>query len=135
MKKVLVAVTGVLLGLGALACGGAGDDQKEYGAPVVVDSQGTTHGVAPKPQTKKEAAAQPIGDGVYLVGTDLPAGTYTSPGAAGVACFWSVRVDDDQDADVAAIGSTTKHTGRQRVQVRKGQVFNTNGCAYWVKAK
>lgn len=143
MKPVWVALAIVLLacGFGAVVLGAFNPSPKSAPQPSIAPyaEQGVPDpGVrpTPTPKTAKAPAIKSFGDGTYLVGEDIPAGTYTSPGAeesAFTLCYWNVRAGDETDADYLKGGNADKIKAPQRVKLKKGQQFQTAGCADWIK--
>lgn len=84
------------------------------------------------PATPRKAAGSVL-DGTYLVGTDLKAGTYTTPGpkSAGItdACYWERAKNDSGSLD--SVISNDVLTGRGRVTVHKGEIFKLTGQCVW----
>jgi len=72
-----------------------------------------------------------IGDGTYLVGTDIPAGTYKTDGQGGLSgsCGWSRNKSDG-----GAAGDIIKNyfgSGPAVVNARAGEVLVLSlGCTY-----
>ncbi|MFD3532052.1 hypothetical protein [Streptomyces sp. NPDC058664] len=67
--------------------------------------------------------------GTYLVGEDIKAGAYKTPGATDGACYWARSKDDSGELD--SIIANHLGEGPARVTVRKGEVFETSGCEEW----
>lgn len=65
-----------------------------------------------------------FGDGVYLVGEDVPPGSYLARG--GGDCYWARLEDGSQDIIDNHIG-----TGQVRVTINAGELFETQGCGTW----
>jgi hypothetical protein len=92
---------------------------------------------APKPKAKpaapKKAAAPTFsGDGEYLVGQDIKAGTYKTPGPGDSSmCYW--ERDKDATGEFESIIANNNLTGSGRVTVKKGEIFKTQGCQDWTK--
>lgn len=101
---------------------------------------------APKPATTKPAVKPPVkpkptakpgpptsfdGDGEYLVGEDIAAGTYRTAGPADFGCYW--ERDKDSSGEFDSIIANDNLSGSGRVTVRKGEVFKTQGCLTWKK--
>jgi hypothetical protein len=76
-----------------------------------------------------------FGDGTYVVGTDIVAGTYetTGPAAGGIGtCSWS-RLKDTS-GDFGSIIATDVRPGPTTVTISKTDgVFVTAGCSNWQK--
>ncbi len=130
MKKSTITLLAIAAAT-AIACGAAPADTTTSDAAPAADT--TTQ----KSVTKTPSKPTTYGDGTYLVGEDLKPGTYRSAGAAeGMfqLCSWSIKTSDDQDARIVDIGTAGELTDRQRVKLKAGQAFETNGCAPWERA-
>lgn len=97
-------------------------DQPDSGYPKAAKST--------EPAKKKSSG---ITDGNYLVGTDIKAGTYTTPGTGSTdeldSCYWERAKDDSQELD--SIIANDNITGQSRVTVHNGEMFNINGGCHW----
>lgn len=75
------------------------------------------------------------GDGQYLVGEDMQAGTYKTagPDKSGFVdnCYWARA--KDASGEFEAIIANDNLKGQGRVTVNKGEYFETNGCQEWTK--
>lgn len=85
----------------------------------------------PMSSTTIAAPAPPgtISDGVYLVGTDIAAGTYTSPGPTKTAipwCYWQRATNDSLDSIVANDGGD----GPRRFTAVAGELVTIQGCVF-----
>lgn len=91
--------------------------------------------VKPKPTKKPGPPTTVEGDGQYLVGEDMQAGTYKTAGPAedGIIenCYWARTKDASGEFD--AIIANANLQGQGRVTVNKGEYFETNGCQEWAK--
>ncbi|WUU81429.1 hypothetical protein OG790_08160 [Streptomyces cellulosae] len=91
--------------------------------------------VTPKPAKKPGAATTVEGDGQYLVGEDMQAGTYKTAGPekGGIIenCYWART--KDASGEFGAIIANDNLQGQGRVTVNKGEYFETNGCQEWTK--
>ncbi|MFF6809079.1 hypothetical protein ACFZAG_04170 [Streptomyces sp. NPDC012403] len=91
--------------------------------------------VTPKPAKKPGAATTVEGDGQYLVGEDMQAGTYktTGPEKGSIIenCYWART--KDASGEFGAIIANDNLQGQGRVTVNKGEYFETNGCQEWTK--
>lgn len=136
-----------VFGLGA-AVGGGGAEGKEAGArpaPTVtvtftakpVPASADKPGRAAEPAEKAAAAEgldTTVGQGSYLVGEDIAAGTYKTggPTASDVPlCYWARA--KDSSGEVGSIIANGTPEGPSRVTVNKGETFETNGCKQWTK--
>lgn len=94
-----------------------------------------TETVTAKPEPpKKTKAPGPAtsfsGDGEYLVGEDIAAGTYKTAGADGsIGCYWERA--KDASGEFESIIANNNLTGPGRVTLNKGEYFKTNRCAEW----
>ncbi len=69
-------------------------------------------------------------DGTFLVGSDIEAGTYKTPGdSSGLGCYWERASDDSGDFD--SIITNEAFDGPGRVTVNSGEVFKTSGDCEW----
>ncbi len=88
-----------------------------------------------KPKAVSPAAPEGVTDGKYLVGTDIPAGTYrtlgVAPGSATQLCIWDLSKNDS--ADYNAFIDSRSGTGPDRVTLKAGQFFGTDGCKPWIR--
>lgn len=130
-----IAANGVVLAI--IACAGvfgffSEEPQKAPATtptPVVSSAR-----VSVKPFQKPTVAS--IEEGMWLVGTDVPSGTYRTAGAAeGLFqfCTWTVRSGEGADSDIVDFNTSGKTNEPGRVVLKKGQVFETSGCQKWVK--
>ncbi|MFD7703281.1 hypothetical protein [Streptomyces caelestis] len=91
--------------------------------------------VTPKPAKKPGAATTVEGDGQYLVGEDMQAGTYKTAGPDKGSiienCYWARTKNASGEFD--AIIANANLQGQGRVTVNKGEYFETNGCQEWTK--
>jgi len=77
-----------------------------------------------------EGPATSFSDGTFLVGTDIEAGTYKSPGDdTGIGCYWERAKDDSGDFD--SIITNEAFDGPGRVTVKTGEIFKTSGDCEW----
>ncbi|MFJ8911937.1 hypothetical protein [Amycolatopsis sp. NPDC102389] len=75
------------------------------------------------------AAAERFADGTYLVGTEIPAGSYRSPGPAPGGnghCYWA-RLRPEGASKIVADQLTT---GAARFTARKGEYVQVAGCEF-----
>jgi hypothetical protein len=71
-----------------------------------------------------------FGDGDWLVGSDIPPGTYSAPGAD--LCMWESRTDFTHDA-IDGIIDDNIIDASTTVTLRAGNGFSTLGCGTWTK--
>lgn len=86
---------------------------------------------APEPAPKR-AAATTIDDGLYEVGSDVPAGTYrlAEPVKNSDLCYWR-KSKDAEGVDI--IDNDLAGVGRLQVTLKRGQWFESARCGTWVK--
>lgn len=89
----------------------------------------------PKPAKKPAAADTVKGDGQYLVGEDMRAGTYKTAGPEKSSiienCYWARTKNASGEFDAIIANDNLK--GQGRVTVNKGEYFETNGCQEWTR--
>lgn len=92
-------------------------------APVVAEAP------APAPvEAPPVIVSEGVGDGMYVVGEDMAAGTYQTPGADGMFGAWSV---ESPSGDIVDLGSSSEASDRQIVTLKDGQTFETDGFQPW----
>jgi hypothetical protein len=75
-----------------------------------------------------------LGDGQYLVGRDVQAGTYRTGGPASADwpfCYW--ERDSDASGDLSSIIANDNTEGPEDVTLNAGEYFKTSSCQTWVK--
>lgn len=144
-----VACVALFIGTGIGAGGEADADGKPEASakpgPTVTVTVTETAEAAPAPAVTKTVTAKPKatkapgpassfgGDGEYLVGEDIAAGTYKTGGGDGTfGCYWARLKDASGEFD--AIIANNNLDGPGRVTVKKGEYFQTQGCQDWKKA-
>jgi hypothetical protein len=150
LKYGATAVVALFIGVGI---GSSGDGQAKATdakpAPAVTVTEKATVKADAKPQptvtVTKTAKAKPAktqetattvgGDGEYLVGQDMAAGTYKTAGSADtdldLPCYWERAKNSSGEFDSIITNGTPK--GTARVTVNRGEVFKSQGCKDWVK--
>jgi hypothetical protein len=103
-------------------------------APAVTETVTATATATVTAQPKKAAPAGPAatfsGEGEYLVGEDIKAGTYKTTGPDGeFGCYWERAKDASGEFD--SIIANNNLEGPGRVTLHKGEYFKTNRCAEW----
>lgn len=127
-KHISVAVVAaVLTGCGQLP---ADREALSEAAPVVTVTEKVT--VTPKAKAKPKPKAV-IEEGTWVVGLDIPAGTYRSLEAVSSRCYWSITRTGSNGADI--IQNDIPGGGRPMVTLKKGHDFTTRRCGEWGKAK
>ncbi|MFF9686544.1 hypothetical protein [Streptomyces sp. NPDC014623] len=142
-----VGLVALFLGVGigvsddqAQATGSAGPAPKTTGTKTVtkeVEVPGPTVTVTttvtappPKPAKPKGPPTTVEGDGEYLVGEDMKAGTYKTAGPEGsFGCYWERASNASGEFD--AIIANGNLDGSGRVTVNKGEVFKSTRCQEW----
>jgi hypothetical protein len=76
------------------------------------------------PSPSHVATASSVGDGVYLVGTDIPAGIYKGTTASDTLGLWQIS-SDANGSSIIANNLTT--SGQFYVQVKQGQYLKLRG--------
>ncbi|MFE2225866.1 hypothetical protein [Streptomyces kronopolitis] len=135
-----------VFGLGA-AVGGGGTDGKKAEAkpaptvtvtytakPVPASADKPGKAAAPAEKAAAEGPETAVGQGSYLVGEDIAAGTYKTAGPTASdipLCYWARA--KDSSGEVGSIIANGTPEGPSRVTVNKGETFETNGCKQWKK--
>lgn len=100
--------------------------------PKVTVTRTTTKTVTLKPKKPKGAPTIVAGDGEYLVGEDMKAGTYKTAGPEGsFGCYWERASNASGEFD--AIIANGNLDGSGRITVNKGEVFKSTRCQDWKK--
>ncbi|WP_237407831.1 hypothetical protein [Streptomyces sp. M2CJ-2] len=97
-------------------------------APTVTE----TETVTAKPKKTKEPgpATSFSGEGEYVVGEDIKAGTYKTAGADGdFGCYWERA--KDASGEFGSIIANNNLNGPGRVTLNTGEYFKTNRCQEW----
>lgn len=68
------------------------------------------------------------GEGLYVVGQDVKAGTYRTAGPSGRPCYYAIKNGTGADADIL---DNNIIEGAGSVTIKDGQVFETKGCQDW----
>lgn len=68
-----------------------------------------------------------VDNGVWQVGTDIPAGTYKATEEVPDTCFWSITANGD------IIDNDFPGGGFPQVTVSDGQQLKLSGCGVWAK--
>ena len=120
---VVLALSLLVVATGALAaCGGSSTTATT--PPAAVGSPSTASAVAGSPSPGHAATASSIGDGVYLVGTDIPAGRYRGTTVSDTFSVWQIASDANGSSIIASDLATS---GQFYVQVKKGQYLKLSG--------
>ncbi|MGH9211597.1 MAG: DUF1707 SHOCT-like domain-containing protein [Acidimicrobiales bacterium] len=116
---------------------GLGTADLEGGGHLIVEILATDAGFRTqgcgewRPFAPPAAPATTMGNGDWLVGSDIQAGTYRSTGPSGVLeCAWERASDftHDMTGDLVDYDFTADPAV---VQVRAGERFTTDGCGTW----
>ncbi|MCA2201716.1 hypothetical protein [Streptomyces sp. SMS_SU21] len=97
-------------------------------APTVTETETVT--AKPKKTEKPGPATTFSGEGEYLVGEDIKAGTYKTAGAEDeFGCYWERA--SDASGEFESIIANNNLDGPGRVTLNKGEYFKTNRCQEW----
>jgi hypothetical protein len=96
---------------------------------VVVLAVSCGTGKVAQTSVKPTPTASEVPDGTYLVGTDIPAGTYSVQSVAGLNISWTVSSDrEGKDVISSANGWNAAKTGSQfPVELKDGQYVTLQG--------
>ncbi|WP_413755137.1 hypothetical protein [Streptomyces sp. MMBL 11-3] len=128
-------LVGVLIGI----VGSAGKDSPPATATVTATATGAdiqAGAASPSTTTGSQQEAAPKGgipgDGTFLVGKDIEAGTYRSEGKKAYGCYWARLSDTTGEA--GAIIANGNAQGPAIVKVAAGdKAFQTTDCKPWKK--
>ncbi|CAL9277223.1 hypothetical protein SUDANB5_05748 [Streptomyces sp. SudanB5_2050] len=99
-------------------------------APTVTETVTETVTAEPKKTEEPGPATSFSGDGEYLVGEDIKAGTYKTAGPEGeFGCYWERA--KDASGEFGSIIANNNLDGTGRVTLNKGEYFKTNRCQEW----
>lgn len=97
-------------------------------APTVTETETVT--AKPKKTKKPGPATSFSGEGEYLVGEDIKAGTYKTAGAEDeFGCYWERA--KDASGEFGSIIANNNLEGPGRVTLNSGEYFKTNRCQEW----
>lgn len=71
--------------------------------------------------------ASTFSDGSYLVGTDIPAGSYVADGGNGAGCYWARMNGSNTDI----LDNHLSSGGQVRATIYDGEIFETRACGEW----
>ncbi|MFC9229449.1 hypothetical protein ACFTZI_10860 [Streptomyces decoyicus] len=141
-----VVCAGIVFGLGAAVGSGNDGGKKTAAKPgptvTVTVTAKTAKARAEKPKSDAKPVAAPaapdaaVGQGSYLVGEDIAAGTYKTGGPAASdvpLCYWARA--KDSSGEMGSIIANGTPQGPARVTVNKGETFETNGCKEWTRVR
>ncbi|MGW7491560.1 hypothetical protein [Streptomyces sp. NPDC054786] len=137
----------IVFGLGAAVGSGSDGTKKAEAKPAPTITVTVTAKAAKAKLEKPTGGAKPVektgvpagpdatvGQGSYLVGEDIAAGTYKTRGPAASdvpLCYWARAKDSSGEMDSIIANGTPQ--GPARVTVNRGETFETNGCRDWAK--
>lgn len=134
-------VIGVILGAATGSSGNSDANASATPAPTVTVHDTVTEAAKPAPTVtvtktvKPKAKASFSGDGTYLVGTDIKAGTYRTSGPSDSSlpnCYW--ERSSSASGDMNGIIANDNLAGAGVVTIRSSdKIFKTSGCSDWTK--
>jgi hypothetical protein len=101
-----------------------GFDKNQFGCSVLFKVSAPEQTVQPVTSAAPAAPVTTLSDGVYLVGTDIEAGSYKSPG--GYGCYWARMKDDAGDRIIA----NDLTDGPARFTAKKGEYVKVARCTF-----
>lgn len=97
------------------------------GPAVTVTTSATVTAKPPKPPKPKGPPTSVGGDGEYLVGEEMRAGTYRTAGPGdSFGCYWERARNSSGEFDAIIANGNLEGSGR--VTVNKGESFKSTGC-------
>lgn len=152
VSHALVAIVALFIGVGIGSAGHSADASSTQAgsatttqptAPATYPAASTTSSKTTPARTTAAAAApaksapsvptRVSGDGEYLVGVDMQAGTYRTAGPQDDSlglCYW--ERDKNASGDFSAIIANNALSGSGIVTVKRGEYFKSTGCQGWV---
>ncbi|MFI5612748.1 hypothetical protein [Amycolatopsis sp. NPDC051903] len=90
---------------------------------------------APVEAEQSKAQSGQVGDGVYHVGSDIPAGRWrtSGPGGGDLGCYWARERNDS--GDFAALITNGLVSGPTTVTVKSGEFLELSGGCSWSPSK
>ncbi len=76
-------------------------------------------------------AANTIGDGMWVVGTDIEPGVYKAKADVGARCYWAILASGTNGDDI--ITNDIPGGGTPSVTLAVGQDFKSSRCGQWIK--
>ncbi len=80
---------------------------------------------------EKQKAANTAGDGTWVVGKDIEAGTYRASAEVSSSCYWAILQSGTNGSQI--IENDLPGGGRPTVVLSGGQDFKSNRCGTWEK--
>ncbi|MBG0851110.1 hypothetical protein I2W78_04370 [Streptomyces spinoverrucosus] len=152
MKYGAVGLVSLIVGVGIGNSSGSAQAGKEAAGPKAeprptVTVTETVQAAAPEPaptvtetvtakpkETQEPGPATSFsGEGEYLVGEDIKAGTYRTAGPEDeLGCYWERA--KDASGEFGSIIANNNLNGPGRVTLNNGEYFKTNRCQEWKRA-
>ncbi|WP_405962844.1 hypothetical protein OG713_08460 [Streptomyces sp. NBC_00723] len=152
LKYGAVALVSLFVGVGIGTSNGSAEtgtgaaDAKAGPRPTVTVTERAAGEAAPAPTVTKTVTSQPkkaepagpatafSGEGEYLVGEDIKAGTYKTAGPEDeFGCYWERA--KDASGEFGSIIANNNLEGPGRVTLNQGEYFKTNRCQEWKRVK
>jgi len=80
---------------------------------------------------EQQKAANTVGDGTWVVGKDIEAGTYRANAAVDSTCYWGIYASGTNGGQI--IENDLPGGGRPSVVLAAGQDFKSSRCGTWTK--
>ena len=80
---------------------------------------------------EQQKAADTVGDGTWVVGRDIEAGTYRANAAVDSTCYWGIYASGTNGSQI--IENDLLGGGRPIVVLAPGQDFKSSRCGTWTK--
>ena len=80
---------------------------------------------------EKTKAANTVGDGTWVVGTDIAPGSYRTAKPVGSSCYWGVYRSGSNGSDI--LENDLPGGGQPVVTLAEGQDFKSSRCGTWEK--
>ncbi|MET4061750.1 hypothetical protein ABIB35_003327 [Arthrobacter sp. UYP6] len=80
---------------------------------------------------EKTKAANTVGDGTWVVGTDIAPGNYRTAQPVGSSCYWGIHRSGSNGSDI--VDNDLPGGGHPVVTLAEGQDFKSSRCGTWEK--
>lgn len=151
-SKPAIGIAALIIGIAMGSAGGGGNDTSSAAASATSTATATVTETAPAEPAatvtatatatitqKAKAAAAPkpaagttIGEGTFVVGKDIKAGTYSMTVPADSSnCYWQRASDSSGDMDSIIANQNLAPGAHGTVTIQAGEVFTTMGCGTW----
>ncbi len=135
--RIAMIIGGVVLIAAVSRCGSGGSEARPTSSsPPAATPTAARQAPAPAPTSAVAPATLGIGDGTWLIGSDMQPGTYRSTGAKqGLFefCSWSTKAGPSSNSDILDFGTANANEPMIVAIDSKVKAFTTSNCEPWTK--